>query len=63
MIPAGEVPDALIAFVASNTFVKFVFWKHGHQLGKNGFSGIHSLIFFDLTLKVQIQIVETKKAI
>jgi len=29
-IPAGEVPDAVIAFVTSNTFVKFVFWKHGH---------------------------------
>ena len=63
MIPAGEIPNAIIAFVASNTFVEFVFWEHSHQLSKNGFSSIHSLVFFDLALKVQIQIVETKKTI
>lgn len=63
MVPTGEVPNAIIAIVTSNALVKFVFWKHSHQLGKNGFSGIHGLIIFDLMLKVQIQIVENKKAI
>jgi len=63
MIPAGKIPNAIIAIVTSNALVKFVFWKHSHQLGENGFPGIHGLIIFDLMLKVQIQIVENKKAI
>jgi len=41
LVPAGEGFDFEVAVVALDALAKFVDWQKVHQLGENGFSGIH----------------------
>jgi hypothetical protein len=41
LISAGESVDLVVSLIAFYTLAEFVRGKKGHQLGENGFSGIH----------------------
>jgi len=43
LIPAGKAYDIAIAIVSIDAFSKFVSGYKVHQLGKDGFPGIHAL--------------------